>query len=340
MRTRKGTGDCDGRDQRRLATRRWRPTSTASRGAPTFGVAGGLPGAALGGRGPLGGPSIRRRPATSRSPSLGGVGVTVLPVPEPDRQPRSCSRWRPAGGHRGNGSQFSAPLPPAARFNRLYRSEQLTWSTSVPPTRRDPDPGPQGAGGEARGPRTGVDGAELQATPPCGRRRPPVWPAVSGPDVEPNVAPDLEGPHAIPPTPSASRGARDRGHAQRPRQGRRCRHGAQGGACATSQTKVMITLFALFAECRTRPDLGAHQRGPRPSQVLGPAARPPEGLAERPTARRTAGHVGARPTVPPTIGPAAYGLVSLHGPAHQIASTPSIAALLQLPPFLNSTGKW
>ena len=35
------------------------------------------------------------------------------------------------------------------------------------------------------------------------------------------------------------------------------------------QTKVMTTLFALFAEGRARPDLGAHPRGPRPKGSLG-----------------------------------------------------------------------
>ena len=55
------------------------------------------------------------------------------------------------------------------------------------------------------------------------------------------------------------------------------------------QTKVMTTLFALFAEVEARPDLGAHPRGPRPGQVLGPQARAPEGLAGRLTARRQGG---------------------------------------------------
>ena len=45
------------------------------------------------------------------------------------------------------------------------------------------------------------------------------------------------------------------------------------------QTKVMTTLFALFAEGRARPDLRAHPRGPRQGQGLGPQARAPEGLA-------------------------------------------------------------
>ena len=79
---------------------------------------------------------------------------------------------------------------------------------------------------------------------------PPLWSAGDRWSGQPSEArmssrtlhPTSKGPHAIPPTPSASRGARDRGHARRPRQGRRCRHGAQGGASATSQTKVMITL--------------------------------------------------------------------------------------------------
>ena len=55
------------------------------------------------------------------------------------------------------------------------------------------------------------------------------------------------------------------------------------------QTKVMTTLFALFRRGRARPDLGAHPRGPRPGQVLGPQARAPEGLAGRLTARRQGG---------------------------------------------------
>ena len=40
---------------------------------------------------------------------------------------------------------------------------------------------------------------------------------------------------------------------------------------------------------RARPDLGAHPRGPRPGQVLGPQAWAPEGLAGRLTARRQGG---------------------------------------------------
>ena len=40
---------------------------------------------------------------------------------------------------------------------------------------------------------------------------------------------------------------------------------------------------------RARPDLRAHPRGPRPGQVFGPEARPPEGLAGHLTARRQRG---------------------------------------------------
>ena len=61
------------------------------------------------------------------------------------------------------------------------------------------------------------------------------------------------------------------------------------------QTKVMTTLFALFAEGRARPDLRAHPRGPRPGEVLGPEARSPEGLAGRLTARRQGGRDPALP---------------------------------------------
>ena len=52
------------------------------------------------------------------------------------------------------------------------------------------------------------------------------------------------------------------------------------------QTKVMITLFALFARGRARPDLRAHPRGPHQGQGLRPQARSPERLAGRLTARR------------------------------------------------------
>ena len=40
---------------------------------------------------------------------------------------------------------------------------------------------------------------------------------------------------------------------------------------------------------RARPDLGAHPRGPRPGEVLGPEAWSPEGVAGRLTARRQGG---------------------------------------------------
>ena len=52
------------------------------------------------------------------------------------------------------------------------------------------------------------------------------------------------------------------------------------------QTKVMTTLFALFAEVERDLNLRAHPRGPRPGEVLGPEARSPEGVAGRLTAPR------------------------------------------------------
>ena len=55
------------------------------------------------------------------------------------------------------------------------------------------------------------------------------------------------------------------------------------------QTKVMTTLFALFAEVERDLISERTPRGPRPGEVLGPEARSPEGLAGRLTARRQAG---------------------------------------------------
>ena len=55
----------------------------------------------------------------------------------------------------------------------------------------------------------------------------------------------------------------------------------EGGLVWRIQTKVMTTLFALFAEVERDLIRGAHPRGPRPGQGLGPEARPAEGLARR-----------------------------------------------------------
>ena len=55
------------------------------------------------------------------------------------------------------------------------------------------------------------------------------------------------------------------------------------------QTKVMTTLFALFAEVERDLISRAHPRGPRQGQGLGPQARAPEGLAGCLTARRQGG---------------------------------------------------
>ena len=92
-------------------------------------------------------------PATELSVALGTTDL----VATSSAAERSALSPRPSGGGRRR--------PRTSCRRAGAGSVQRTWSTSVPPTRRDPDPGPQGAGGEARGPPHGVDGAELQAAP-------------------------------------------------------------------------------------------------------------------------------------------------------------------------------
>ena len=55
---------------------------------------------------------------------------------------------------------------------------------------------------------------------------------------------------------------------------------------ATSRRRSHDHALRAVRRGRARPDLGAHPRGPRPGQVLGPEAGAPEGLAGRLTARR------------------------------------------------------
>ncbi len=82
----------------------------------------------------------------------------------------------------------------------------------------------------------------------------------------------------------------DRDDPRRPRQGRGRVRGAEGEHPGRGQARHPDEgddhVVRAVRRGRARPDLGAHPRGPRPGQGLGPEARSPEGLAGRLTARR------------------------------------------------------